>query len=315
MTQRAPRSAYLAGLLLLMAAACFKSQEIPVLERRVRDGGSDGASGAPAVISSSPTGSGASGASGPPSLDASRASSICDGDGYCAPLSPSGIREAEILFAIDNSASMGATQAALRAQFPKLIQTLASGQRTDGSTFPAFTDLHLGVVSVDMGLVGVAHPAEVVESLCQDDLGPAMDGILGLIAKHGANSCLPSTFKRRANGEIECDLIVELPAHSEPGVDSPIRCSDRAYLSPVKSPRPKKNGSGGVNCSVAQLPVTSAKIPSGDGFYYDDFSDKRSDNCSQTAGTRSGNAIGLSPSVTELVPFPLFIDCDADASK
>ena len=49
-------------------------------------------------------------------------------------------------------------QAALRAQFPKLIQVLTTGKR-DGDNdhdFPPAKDLHLGVVTSDMGLRGVA---------------------------------------------------------------------------------------------------------------------------------------------------------------
>src|SRR5688572_25247262 len=57
----------------------------------------------------------------------------------------------DLLFVVDNSASMAEEQASLREQFPRLISVLTTGERADGSTFPAARELHLGVVSSDMG--------------------------------------------------------------------------------------------------------------------------------------------------------------------
>jgi len=64
----------------------------------------------------------------------------------------------DLLFAVDNSESMREEQNALKEQFPKLISILTTGQRTpdDPAPFPPATDLHLGVVSSDMGAVGQA---------------------------------------------------------------------------------------------------------------------------------------------------------------
>jgi hypothetical protein len=64
----------------------------------------------------------------------------------------------DLLFMVDNSDSMREEQAALRAQFPKLIRVLTSGDREDGGSTQDFTppkDLHLGVVSSDLGLGGL----------------------------------------------------------------------------------------------------------------------------------------------------------------
>jgi hypothetical protein len=66
----------------------------------------------------------------------------------------------DLLLVVDNSNSMASEQAALRAQFPKLIQTLGAGLRRqdDPEPFPPVKDLHVGVVSTDMGIPGIELP-------------------------------------------------------------------------------------------------------------------------------------------------------------
>jgi len=63
----------------------------------------------------------------------------------------------DMLFVVDNSGSMAQEQGALADQFPRLVEILTSGDLDgDGAVdFPRVEDLHLGVVSTDMGLVGV----------------------------------------------------------------------------------------------------------------------------------------------------------------
>src|SRR4051812_30734168 len=63
----------------------------------------------------------------------------------------------DLLFVVDNSGSMRQEQGSLREQFPKLITTLATGKKSNGDTFPPVKDMHLGVVSSDMGLAGIAN--------------------------------------------------------------------------------------------------------------------------------------------------------------
>jgi hypothetical protein len=68
------------------------------------------------------------------------------------------IDKIDILFMVDNSQSMREEQDALREQFPKLITTLTTGDRSGRNlpSFPPLTDLHVGVVSSDMGTPGIA---------------------------------------------------------------------------------------------------------------------------------------------------------------
>jgi hypothetical protein len=67
------------------------------------------------------------------------------------------VDKVDLLFVVDNSNSMLEEQAALKEQFPHLIRTLTSGVRSDGTKFTP-VNLHLGVVSTDMGLAGIANP-------------------------------------------------------------------------------------------------------------------------------------------------------------
>jgi hypothetical protein len=70
------------------------------------------------------------------------------------------VEKADLLFVIDNSNSMAAEQRLLRAQIPGLIEVLTKGERFPGDpkSFTPIRDLHLGVVSADMGLPGVEFP-------------------------------------------------------------------------------------------------------------------------------------------------------------
>jgi hypothetical protein len=58
----------------------------------------------------------------------------------------------DLLFAIDDSSSMASEQAALSAQFPRLIARLSSAVQGRARSAPS---LHLGVVSSDLGIDGV----------------------------------------------------------------------------------------------------------------------------------------------------------------
>jgi hypothetical protein len=94
------------------------------------------------------------------------------------PLGP--IDKVDLLFVVDNSNSMIAKQASLKAALPGFIQELTTGMRATGepSGYPALRDLHVGVVSTDMGTAGVNIGA------CNADGGD--DGRL-LHTPHGAD--------------------------------------------------------------------------------------------------------------------------------
>jgi hypothetical protein len=107
---------------------------------------------------------------GETSGDDAGAEQACD-SGSQAQRATAGVDKVDLLFMVDNSGSMREEQAALREQFPRLIRTLTTGDR-DGDGRPDFAparDLHLGVVSSDMGLVGVPKPEDLRCSVAGDD--------------------------------------------------------------------------------------------------------------------------------------------------
>ncbi|MDD9947167.1 MAG: hypothetical protein OXU20_39370 [Myxococcales bacterium] len=76
----------------------------------------------------------------------------CLVSGVIAEIAVQNVDKVDLLFVVDDSNSMQEEQASLRREFPTLVRTLTTGVRSDGSTFSPAKDLHLGVVSTDLGL-------------------------------------------------------------------------------------------------------------------------------------------------------------------
>jgi hypothetical protein len=72
------------------------------------------------------------------------------------------VDKVDLLFVIDNSASMADDEKKLREQVPQLARTLVTGSRgpDDAKPFAPVRDLHIAVVSGDMGASGVAGCSE-----------------------------------------------------------------------------------------------------------------------------------------------------------
>jgi hypothetical protein len=86
----------------------------------------------------------------------------CLVSGVVAEIAVTNVDKIDLLFMVDNSQSMEQEQEALRLQFPRLINILTSGDKNaDGvQDFPPAKDLHLGVVSSDLGLPGLEGVVE-----------------------------------------------------------------------------------------------------------------------------------------------------------
>lgn len=85
--------------------------------------------------------------------------SNCRNGGLCREVDVARTDKLDLLFVIDNSNSMAREQAALAELLPRLFEALTNGRRFDGDPrpFPPAIDLHVGVVTTDMGLPGVAN--------------------------------------------------------------------------------------------------------------------------------------------------------------
>lgn len=85
----------------------------------------------------------------------------CLVSGVSKTVKANNVDKVDLLFMVDNSNSMAGEQASLKQQFPNVIKVLATGNRFDGDPdpFPPVKNLHVGVVSSDMGIPGVEFPS------------------------------------------------------------------------------------------------------------------------------------------------------------
>jgi hypothetical protein len=119
----------------------------------------------------------------------------------------------------------------------------------------------------------------IVQSICQDDFGPAMDAIIDVITVQLGAVCLPRSLVRQSDGKVGCNVIWELPKAGTAPDSTPTEC-DRSFLKEVTDGREPTNGRGGRNCIVDQLAVKRVgDRPEGDGWFYDDFTPERAAEC------------------------------------
>src|SRR6185503_8518840 len=89
----------------------------------------------------------------------------------------------------------------------------------------------------------------IVQSICQESFGPAIDTIIDRLSRHLGGVCFPQPIERKDDDKIACDVIWELP--TQPIGGSPVSCNERQFLSALPGTGP----SGGKLCKVDQLPV------------------------------------------------------------
>ncbi|HEX7478896.1 MAG TPA: hypothetical protein VF331_13905, partial [Polyangiales bacterium] len=188
MNQHGPHKALptaLGVLVLAMAlGGCFTTTDLTILQ--TQDGGG------PAIGNSTAT----------PGADAgSKASAsthvACTRGGTCLQLDPTNLDKLDLLFVVDDSASMHKAQLALQDQLPRMITTLITGMRgpSDPNPFPPIVDLHLGVVSSNMGLVGLQGIGGCSDVNGVTSMLPGFgdDGILRTVpTPHNAGTCQPT---------------------------------------------------------------------------------------------------------------------------
>lgn len=138
----------------------------------------------------------------------------------------------------------------------------------------------------------------IVQSICQDDFGPALGAVINTIARHLGEACLPRPLTRQSNGLVPCDVIWELPAQAPPGTPTPTSCDQLPFLGPVNDGSPATNARGGVNCMAQQIAVTnpgSGLPPDGEGWFYDDFSQDVTKTCKPDQRQRVAFTLSAKP--------------------
>ena len=148
----------------------------------------------------------------------------------------------------------------------------------------------------------------LVQSICQDDFGPAIDGVVDMMARDVAAQCLPARLKRR-DGKVACDVIVE----TLPGADAsslPLACDAPVLSAADAQPR-------STRCKVAQLPVLDGRVGPGEGFFYDDFSEaaRERDDEAKLCGNEVGALISFTPTARPATGVRAYLDCDKNAQQ
>ena len=94
--------------------------------------------------------------------------------------------ELDLLLVVDNGTSMISEQRRLVDALPGLVSALAEGKLGD-ETFESFTDIHVGVISTDMGTGGVTVPG-----CASPDFGD--DGLLSLEGNDAVEGCMADGY-------------------------------------------------------------------------------------------------------------------------
>jgi hypothetical protein len=171
---------------------------------------------------------------------------------------------------IDPSTMPGGGQGNLK---PSCVRMPATGETMPSTAYPPRRIVELAQL---FGANGI------VQSICQDDFGPAMGAIIDIIAKQLGEVCLPRPLIRQANGLVPCNVVWELPPTKINDAPTPLTCEELSFLGPVDEGRAAMNEAKGVNCKVKQIPVFDLSVktpPAGEGWYYDNFSDDLKKTC------------------------------------
>jgi hypothetical protein len=128
-----------------------------------------------------------------------------------------------------------------------------------------------------------------IHSICQEDLGPAVDAIIDVIAKQLGAVCLPRPLVRNSDGLVGCNVVWELPPAGMAGAMTPTQCGlpGFEFLLPPVEGREAVTDRGGAVCRVAQMrvandmyePTETDGVMFDEGWYYDDFSDQVLTEC------------------------------------
>jgi hypothetical protein len=160
----------------------------------------------------------------------------------------------------------------------------------------AYPPIRIVKVAQEFGANGTVH------SICQENLGPAIDAIIEVIARQLGAVCLPRPLVRNSDGLVDCNVVWELPPPgSSVNAKTPTQClaAGFPFLQPPDEGRTPVTEVGGAVCKIAQLAVrgegmNKMQMPTpddngmvqNDGWYYDDFSREVTMECTGTTKQR-----------------------------
>lgn len=127
----------------------------------------------------------------------------------------------------------------------------------------------------------------VVQSICQENFGPALDAIIEKIANQLRGACLPRALNPDSTGEVGCDVVEVLPLTGDF-----TRCSQLADIG--RDSTPVRIEDGKEVCKVRQSPAVGGVIPTEPGWYYDNFSSDVMMSCG-AMGQRISFTVGAEP--------------------
>jgi len=112
----------------------------------------------------------------------------CVSQGFVESIEQNAVDKVDLLFMVDNSGSMSEEQASLGTELPRMVTVLTTGDRTgDGPTMDDFApvkNLHVGVITSDMGVAGFNVPTCTRNPMSGDD------GLLRTVGNTSIAGCM-----------------------------------------------------------------------------------------------------------------------------
>ncbi|MFT5353781.1 MAG: hypothetical protein ACI9KE_000981 [Polyangiales bacterium] len=133
-----------------------------------------------------------------------------------------------------------------------------------------------------------AEASAVIQSICQDDYGPALDLIINKIADVLSATCLPRPLNQNAEGAVTCDVVEVLPLDGDITDCSEISGRGRAFR--------EIDEEGRQVCTVCQVAADGSSLDSnpecaglGTGWFYEaDVTDGCPEGREQRISFRNG---------------------------
>ncbi len=189
------------------------------------------------------------------------------------------------------------------------MQLLASPEATPGmgNITPSCSSA-LGTANPPVRLVQLAKALgeqAVVSSICDADLGAALEPLIEKVATREHADCIDEGRPRGAPGKLTCNVIWELP-RSYTGPDTtPTECGGAKPFLKADARYPSVDGR--QRCVLTQL--VGARAAGGeDGWYYDDAASEATQTCAVGTGRVLFTAESKPPSGVDV-----YLDCAPDA--